>query len=125
MPIYTIQKCQCGYEGDVFAKVADLNHGRVPCCKCGAYCDQNMSNYAVGVGNRRFHAEVQRSVAEGWTKRTAKKAGELLNSRGHTDAANCIDTSTGRVHFKDREEQQKYAKAMYELRVEKDPSIAD
>lgn len=107
--IYPI-KCQCGFAGDVFAKLADMQDGQILCPGCGRYAEQDYSRKNVASGNREFRGQRQESITEGWSPDEVGKVQREMASNGDTDAANCIDKE-GTVRFKSRSEQQAYMRA--------------
>lgn len=124
MGLYPI-RCECGFDGDAFAKVAELVDGRVKCPECGRYAEQDYSRKRVGNGNREFRGARQVSLAEGWHPDEVRKVQREMVANGDVDAANCIDID-GRVWFKDRATQRKYmeAKARIWRKVAEGPAEA-
>lgn len=122
MPIYPV-KCTCGYVGEAFAKVAELEDGKVPCPECGALAEQDYPSKRVFNGNREFRGKVQESITEGWHADEVGKVQREMAANGDADSANCIDAE-GNVRFKDRQQQQRYmdAKARIWRKVADGPS---
>lgn len=109
MPLYPIA-CSCGFRGDAFAKVAELQDGRVKCPECGVHAEQEYARKTVASGNREFRGDAQESVTEGWHPDEVGRVQREMTADGDHDAANCI-RSDGSVWFKNRQEQQRYMRA--------------
>lgn len=126
-PVIYAVKCSCGFVGDTFAKLGDMDsRGRVPCPKCGQHTDQDYSRKTISNGNREFRGKTQRSLTEGWCVDEVAQVQREMIEHGDVDAANMIDPKDGSVSFKSREEQRKYmaAKARIWQRVQDGPSEA-
>lgn len=109
MPEYPIA-CECGFHGDVFARVAELRDGRCQCPDCGRYAEQDYAAKRIANGNREFHGERGVSLTEGWHADEVEKVHRTMIRHGDVDAANMVDRE-GNVRFRSRQDQQKYAAA--------------
>lgn len=111
MPEYPI-RCECGYTGDVFAKVADC--GNLTCPKCGNRAEQDWGRKlsTVAMDPIEFFGDRAWSRTEGFHSNNVAEARREMGESGR-----CIDDK-GDVWFKDRAEQRRYMddKANWELR---------
>lgn len=111
MPVYPISCSKCHFNGDTFAKVAELDQdGRVLCPECGERAPQDYSRKQVGSGNREFHGKAQESVTEWFHPAEVAEARQTFGER----AGQCIQDN-GTVRFKDRAQQREYAKKRNEI----------
>jgi hypothetical protein len=123
MPIYPI-KCGCGFAGDVFARVMEMDSaGRILCPECGERAEQQYAQKRVSSGNREFRGDRQESITEGWHPDDVPRVQREMVANGDTEAANCIRPTDGAVLFKNRQQQQAYmrAKARIWQRVSEGP----
>jgi hypothetical protein len=112
MPIYCL-KCKCGFHGDAFAKVVELDEqGRVLCPECGERAPQDWSNKTIAPGGSAvaFAGAKRQSMTEAFHSSEVAEARKLF---GETCGA-CI-RDDGTVSFKDRDEQRKYMKRKAEI----------
>lgn len=111
MPNYFI-RCECGFHGDAFAKVAELKDGRVPCPTCGQHAEQDWSQKTVALGGSAitFSGDRQQSITEGFHSSEVAEARQMF---GETHGA-CIQ-SDGSVRFKNRDEQRGYMRRKAEI----------
>lgn len=83
MPIYPI-KCSCGFAGDIYAKISDLDSkGRLPCSTCGKRAEQDYSHKTVGVVGDDLHGKRQRSIEAGCNPHEVPEARRLFGAAGH------------------------------------------
>jgi len=110
MPIYPI-KCPCGFAGDVFAKVSELDaKGRIICPECGERAEQVWSGRNVTVHGDEYHGE-RRSCADGRLAPDEVKRGQKLF--GEAGASIQAD---GRVRFESKTAAKKFYRKEAEIK---------
>ena len=109
MPEYPIVCGDCGYRGDVFERVSNI--ANLKCPGCGAAATQDYERKGVpAIGNRTFAVERRESLQEGWHPKEVSEVRRRLGERYRA----CV-SDDGAVHFRDREEQRGYSKALESL----------
>jgi len=105
MPLYPIECEKCGFMGDVFCRVSDLDkQNRVKCPDCGEACSQNLGAKIIAPGGSAiaFSGERRHSVTEGFHSSEVGEARQMFGAYGH-----CIKDD-GSVSFTNRDEQRGY-----------------
>lgn len=84
MPIYPI-KCECGFKGDVVAKVEELarHGGKVLCPECGNPAEQDYSAKKIGASCDGLHGKRRDSVEVGANAHEVPKLRRLFGDSGH------------------------------------------
>ncbi|MBK8168382.1 MAG: hypothetical protein IPK64_20730 [bacterium] len=96
MPLYPI-KCGCGFAGDVFAKVGELDSGgQLWCPLCGTRAEQDYARKAIGVLRNELHGRRRESIE------IAAKPHEVARLRRmYGDSGKCWQDD-GSVRFTDK-----------------------
>ena len=97
-------KCNCGFTGDVFAKVADLDaKGRLPCPECGERAEQDYAAKQVSAHGDEVHGAAQITPEV----RCSPEEVATLRKRFGDGTGHCWQDN-GRVKFKDKTEARKF-----------------
>lgn len=108
MPIYPI-KCACGFAGDVFSKVADLDaKGRILCPECGRRAEQVWEGRSVAVKGDELHGQARDILDLGCQPHEVPEVRRLFGESGKCwkddGSVECADKSDAKRLFQKHEE---------------------
>lgn len=110
MPIYPV-KCKCGFAGDVFAKVAEMDaEGRLLCPECGERAEQDYGSKSVGMVGDELRGTRRESVEHGCQPHEVPALRQMYGNAGK-----CWQDD-GSVKFADKSEAKSFFSAEREVR---------